>query len=267
METEQKNRACLKRYQELLPGLSNYIDRWTKSNPRGIAIIEYSTGKNISWKDLSRKSKAFAAKLLAMGLRKGDVVATSLPLLKEHIYLIFACFRIGAIVAPLDLRLKEEEIDRYFKKIKPKAYFFLGKTPAADFRPIVTALHQRHRDQIPHWIQFQKEADLLIPGVGVGIVLSCASLNGMALHRATEGGIQRGPSLFRSFIRFRVLNHRGQCGNATTMRHLFSTTGPHIGIWQEQSPGFQHRGIVLRDPWQDNAAQSLPNRQPLPGGA
>ena len=47
-----------------------------------------------------------------MGLKKGDVVATTLPLLKEHVYLMYACMRIGAIFAPLDLRLKVEEFHR-----------------------------------------------------------------------------------------------------------------------------------------------------------
>lgn len=190
METEEKNQECLQRYQELLPRLPDYVDKWAKSDPKGIAIIEYSTGENVSWKDLSTKSKAFSAKLLAMGLGKGDVAATSLPLLKEHIYIIFACLRIGVIVAPLDLRLKEEELDRCLKKIKPKAYFFLGKTPVADFRPMVTSLYQRHRNEIPHWIQFQKEADLLIPGV-VGITEFAAGIKWTYFLSLLTGSVRR----------------------------------------------------------------------------
>jgi fatty-acyl-CoA synthase len=189
METEQKNRACAQRYRELLPGVSDYVDHWAKRNPKGIAIQEFSTGESVTWKDLSKKTKAFSAKLLAMGLKKGDVIATSLPLLKEHVYIIFACFRIGAIAAPLDLRLKEEEVDRYFKKIKPKAYFFLGKTPVADFRPLVTALFQRYRDEVRHWIQFQKETDLLIPGV-VGISEFAADIKRIYLLSILTGSVR-----------------------------------------------------------------------------
>ena len=110
---------------------------------------------------------AFAAKLLSIGLVKGDIVATSLPLLKEHVYLIYACYRIGVIIAPLDLRLKAKEIRYCLDKMKPKAYFFLGKTPVADFRPLIREV-MAQCPFVRHWVQFQKEADLIMEGA-VGI--------------------------------------------------------------------------------------------------
>jgi len=48
---------------------------------------------------------------------KGDVIATSLPLLKEHVYLLHACYRIGVIAAPLDLRLRAAELQACFEKL------------------------------------------------------------------------------------------------------------------------------------------------------
>ena len=131
------------------------------------AIIEHNTGETVTWKQFNTSVSAFAAKLLSIGLVKGDVVATSLPLLKEHVYLIYACYRIGVIIAPLDLRLKAKEIITCMGKIKPKAYFFLGKTPVADFRPIIREV-MAACPSIRHWVQFQKEADLIMDGaVGV----------------------------------------------------------------------------------------------------
>ena len=78
--------------------------------------------------------------MLSIGIKKGDIVATSLPALKEHVYLMYACYRIGAIICPLDVRLKIPEVDYCFSKLKPKAYFCLGNTPMNDFRPIIEAM-------------------------------------------------------------------------------------------------------------------------------
>ncbi|MBD3185385.1 AMP-binding protein, partial [Candidatus Bathyarchaeota archaeon] len=140
MRDKQKDEECIKAYENLLPRISDYIDLHAREKPDEIAIIEHDTGEKVTWKEFSRNTKAFAAKLIDMGLEKGDVVATTLPLLKEHVYLMHACYRIGIIISPLDLRLKFREVDRCFEKINPRAYFFLGKTDMMDFRPMVAQL-------------------------------------------------------------------------------------------------------------------------------
>jgi fatty-acyl-CoA synthase len=91
----------VKQYNELLTNQADYVKKFSSENPNGTAIIEYNTGERVTWKKFNTSVSAFAAKLLSLGLKKGDVVATSLPLLKEHIYLIYACYRVGLIVAPL----------------------------------------------------------------------------------------------------------------------------------------------------------------------
>ncbi|MFW9905499.1 MAG: class I adenylate-forming enzyme family protein [Candidatus Thorarchaeota archaeon] len=159
---------CKKRYEGLFPRMFDYVDYYAKQKSSKIALIEYDTGEEVTWKDFATKSKAFAAKLLSIGLKKGDIVATSLPLLKEHVYLMYACYRIGVIIAPLDLRLKAQEISRNFEKIKPKIYFFLGKTERADFRPMIAEVMREHKDVCQYWVQFQKEANLIMDGA-IGI--------------------------------------------------------------------------------------------------
>src|SRR5437763_199756 len=110
MKDHQKDERCRRMYGELLPNISDYVARYAKERPKDLAIIEHNTGHTLTWKQFDTSVTAFAAKLLSIGLAKGDIVATSLPLLKEHVYLIYACYRIGVIVAPLDLRLKAREI-------------------------------------------------------------------------------------------------------------------------------------------------------------
>ncbi|MFX0085211.1 MAG: class I adenylate-forming enzyme family protein [Candidatus Hodarchaeota archaeon] len=167
MKEPEMDKECERRFNELLPCMFDYVDHYAKTQGSDVAIIEYDTEEMVTWKDFATKSKAFAAKLLSLGIKKGDIVATSLPLLKEHIFLMYACYRIGAIIAPLDLRLKAQEIDRNLAKIKPKIYFFLGKTERLDFRPLIAEVMKNH-PECKYWVQFQKEPDLIMDGA-IGI--------------------------------------------------------------------------------------------------
>lgn len=169
--------------------MADYVARYGKEKPKEIAIIEHNTGETVPWKQFNTAVDAFSAKLLSIGLKKGDIVATSLPLLKEHIYLMYACYRIGLIIAPLDLRLKTKEIRYCLDKIKPKAYFFLGKTPVADFRPMI-------RDVmglcpfVKHWVQFQKERDLIMDGA-VGITDFTKDIKKVFIFSKLTGSVRK----------------------------------------------------------------------------
>ena len=181
---------CERRYSELLPRMFDYVDHFAKEKGSEIALIEYDTGEVVTWKDFATKSKAFAAKLLSIGLKKGDIVATSLPLLKEHVYLMYACYRIGVIIAPLDLRLKSQEISRNFEKIKPKVYFFLGKTERADFRPMIAEVMKDHKDVCKYWVQFQKEEDLIMDGA-IGISEFIRGIKGTYIKSLITGKVKK----------------------------------------------------------------------------
>jgi acyl-CoA synthetase (AMP-forming)/AMP-acid ligase II len=190
MKDPSMDEECKRRYEELLPCMFDYVDLYAKEKGSALAIVEYDTGEEITWKDFNTKSKAFAAKLLSMGLRKGDIIATSLPLLKEHIYLMYACYRTGIIIAPLDLRLKAQEINRNFEKIKPQAYFFLGKTDRIDFRPMIAEIMKNHKDRCKFWIQFQKEEDLIMDGA-IGITEFAKGIKGTYIKAMITGKVRK----------------------------------------------------------------------------
>jgi acyl-CoA synthetase (AMP-forming)/AMP-acid ligase II len=164
MRNPQIDELCQNRYNELLPHLFDYVDKWAAERPDDIAIIEYDTGDQVSWNEFATKTKAYAKKLLGMGIKKGDVVATTLILLKEHIFLLYACYRIGAIVSPLDVRLKVAEVDACFEQAMPKAYFFQSRSQVADFRPMVEEIKAKYGEACTHWIQIQDEEEGIIDG-------------------------------------------------------------------------------------------------------
>ena len=119
-----------------LPLINNYLDKWAKQTPKHTAIIQHEDDRYVTYKGLKTLSDFFALRLIDMGIKKGDIVATQLALFPEHIALMYACLKIGAIFSPLDLRLKKEEVKRDLDKIKPKMFLFLGKTPLIDFNEI-----------------------------------------------------------------------------------------------------------------------------------
>ena len=189
MKDADKDRRVEMLYDQILPNLADYPANWAQKQKTTTAIIEYDTGEEVSWGDFDRAVGAFAAKLLSIGLGKGDIVATTLPLLKEHVYLMYACFRIGVIVAPLDLRLKAKEVLYCFEKMQPKAYFFLGHTPVADFRPMVQEVMESS-PSVEHWVQFQKEEELVIDGA-IGITRFVKDIKLQFLKSMILGSVRR----------------------------------------------------------------------------
>jgi fatty-acyl-CoA synthase len=189
MKDPQKDQKALEMYEQLKPNMADYVTKYAKTKKKEIAIIEHNTGEKVNWKDFNTSVSAFAAKLLSIGLKKGDIVVTSLPLLKEHVYLMYACYKTGIIVAPLDLRLKTGEIQYCMDRLKPKAYFFLGKTPVADFRPMIKDV-MAQSPFVEHWIQFQKEEDLIMDGA-VGITEFVKDIKKVFIKSLFTGSVRR----------------------------------------------------------------------------
>ncbi len=109
--------------------LHSVIDYWAAIQPGTPAIVNASRNTTLTWRDLAEGSRALASTLLALGLRKGDFLATCLPLLNEHILLEYACFRAGIIHVPLDLRLSTEEVRRCLALVNARAFVHFTPPP------------------------------------------------------------------------------------------------------------------------------------------
>ena len=136
-----------------LPLLNSYIEHWAQLMPDKPAMVQHEDGKTISYKQFLSLVDFFALRLQDMGIEPGDRVATMLVLVPEHIILMYACFKIGAIISPLDVRLQNDEVVRDLGKIEPKAFFFLGETPVRDFREVGSAVQERC-PYVEHLVQF-----------------------------------------------------------------------------------------------------------------
>ena len=76
------------------------VEKFAKSNPNKIAYyFESEDGEKsqITYQDLDFEVSKFANGLKDVGIKKGDVVAIYLPMIKEAIIAILACAKIGAV--------------------------------------------------------------------------------------------------------------------------------------------------------------------------
>ena len=150
----------------------------------------------MTYKQFNTLVDLFALRLLDMGIGKGDRVATMLVLVPEHVILMYACFKIGAIIAPLDVRLKEAEVVRDLGKIKPKAFFFLGNTPLRDFREVGKAVKE-NCPYVEYLVQFTpnpKPGELLEGAIAITDLMSKRELVSLKIKDLFTGRLQKAHS-------------------------------------------------------------------------
>ncbi len=146
------------------------IEKWAKEKPNEIAFYAVETKQEYTWKEFDENATSISLKLISMGIKKGDFIATSLPFLPEHIFLQYACFKIGAIHVPLDIRLKPTEVIRCLTLVKAKMYFHLGDTDYADFAALAEIVRD-NLDFIEYFVQFSKP-DEVIEEIGTAKIIS-----------------------------------------------------------------------------------------------
>lgn len=112
-------------FNEIPHLLPAYVSKWAREKPDAIALIDADDGRWVTWKQFETAVDVIALRLLEMGYQKGDIVVSMLPLLLEHIYFEYACFKLGVMFCPLDVRLKEQETLRCVQLLDPKARMFL----------------------------------------------------------------------------------------------------------------------------------------------
>jgi len=152
-----------------LPRLNDYISHYARTSAAKPAMIQHEDGKTLTYKQFQTMIDFFALRLMDMGIGAGDRVATQLVLVPEHMALMYACFKVGAIMAPLDVRLQDAEVVRDVNKIAPKAFFFLGDTPVRDFRTAGQAV-QAECPGVDWLVQFTagpKPGDILPGALGI----------------------------------------------------------------------------------------------------
>jgi acyl-CoA synthetase (AMP-forming)/AMP-acid ligase II len=131
--------------------LHGVVAKWAKAKPDDPAILSAEGNRTVSWSDFDRVTTALAGELSRLGFVKGDFLVTLLPMSVDHVLLEYSCFKIGAIVAPLDLRLSSAEVIRALEILRPRGFAGLGLKATFDFRELWRAV-QANCKWIQHFI-------------------------------------------------------------------------------------------------------------------
>jgi acyl-CoA synthetase (AMP-forming)/AMP-acid ligase II len=136
--------------------LHDVVAKWAKGRPEATALVSAESGRAVTWREFDRTTTAWAAELLRLGFRQGDYLVTLLPMSVDHVLLEYSCFKIGVIVAPLDLRLSLAEVTRALEILRPRGFAGLGVSAPFDFRPLWCAV-RAHCTWIEHCIVVDSE--------------------------------------------------------------------------------------------------------------
>jgi len=141
--------------------LHHVVAKWAKAKPEAPAILSADGNSAVTWSEFDRITSALARELLRLRFAKGDFLVTLLPLSVDHILLEYSCFKIGVIVAPLDLRLSSAEVIRALEILRPRGFVCLGLKVPFDFRELWRTVQARC-PWIQQWIAV--DSDVPIPG-------------------------------------------------------------------------------------------------------
>lgn len=116
---------------------SDWIAHHADRTPEKLAMVDQTTGRRFSYADFHQRIGFLAAYMRdEWGVRQGDVVAILGKNSSEYFEFQFACFRLGAIMLPLNWRLAEPELLFILNDAKPKGLIYDAEF-AARIPPLV----------------------------------------------------------------------------------------------------------------------------------
>jgi cyclohexanecarboxylate-CoA ligase len=214
-------------------------------SPTRPAVVD--GGVRIDAGGLDRLIAAAAGGLAARGVRRGSVVAWQLPNWWEAIVLYRACWRCGAVAAPIHHQVGAAEVSRMLAALEPAAAFGTAGLPLADLGDVVT---------------------LRGPGEGFDELLAARPL-----EKGTARGSDIAVVLFTSGSTGRpkgVLHtHRGLAYKARSMVRAHGLSGDDVGLMPSPLahvsgllnsvlvPGTAGMNVVLMEKWDPALAVRL----------
>ncbi len=128
--------------------LDEALANWAEEKAGDTALISAENGNEITWEQFEQATTAIAVKLLDMGFEKGDVFATALPMIPEHVLLYYGCLKIGALMLELDPEMDAEAMRQAIEHMQAKAFAF-SASPTFDASSLPC---------VRSWLQFGADA-------------------------------------------------------------------------------------------------------------
>jgi O-succinylbenzoic acid--CoA ligase len=97
--------------------LDNWLAQRAETCPDRTALI--GGDHSLDYAELEREATAAARRLAARGVRRGAVVALELPAGLDHVVLLHALMKLGAVAYPLNVRLSRRELEAELERAEP----------------------------------------------------------------------------------------------------------------------------------------------------
>ncbi|EMC92901.1 hypothetical protein BAUCODRAFT_125858 [Baudoinia panamericana UAMH 10762] len=210
----------------------------------------------LTYRDLDDRTDEVVKALYKLGLSSGDVVATTLSMNINHLLIIYACFKSGIVLAPLNPGYSSTQVVAALQHVKARCWF-VGHTIAIPYKqPLST---QPLRDAV---YAAQSVDNALLCKVVVVNATSPTDFRERCwefqtlLRSAADQAIERNLSLeadstatllftsgTTSSPKAVVLSHHNILNNANVCSHLWGTTSEDVYI--STMPLYHCGGIVL----------------------
>lgn len=105
------------------PARPDPIRKWIHTAPHDIALVDRTTARRWTYRELDERIGRVAGMLRTMGVGFGDRVGALANNRVELIELFFACGRIGAALVPFNWRLSPAELEPVIRHANVKALF------------------------------------------------------------------------------------------------------------------------------------------------
>ena len=100
--------------------IANRLGRWADEKPDSPAIIEISSGKQKTFKELENESSLLASGLIQSGMKPGNRVLLMVPYGIDFVILAFAMFKAGLVSVLIDPGLGKINVLKCIKQIQPQ---------------------------------------------------------------------------------------------------------------------------------------------------
>ena len=98
------------------------IDGWLSTAalavPDHVALV--SGDESLTYRELDERARTAARRLATLGVERGNRVALLLEPSVEYVVLLHSLVKLGAVVAPLDSRFTEKEVDALLEGLEPR---------------------------------------------------------------------------------------------------------------------------------------------------
>lgn len=121
-----------------MPDLDTAFSRGPREHRSGDVLVDPSVGLRYDADSLETAVASLAGGLRARGIRHGDVVAWQLPNNHESVLLFRACWRLGAVAAPLHHRAGDADLGGMLSALEPDLLLAGDGLPLAEHADAVT---------------------------------------------------------------------------------------------------------------------------------